>query len=148
MIQSCSDRNAICEDVKLWCLLMALTCAAFSTATAAQPRFEERHVQRLRYLSLIVTCNNKYPLYPERADQYAEYFRVELDNFTRLYGIVGTEAVKPALLNYVNAILGGPLTPRGQNVRDYCDEVERFGWIWLQACKGKDREFCKSIWQN
>jgi hypothetical protein len=134
--------------MKLWCLLLALTCAAFSTAISAQPVFEERHVQRLRYLSLIVTCNSKYPLYPERADQYTEYLAGEMDNFTRLYGITGTEAVKPSLDNYVNTILAGPLTPRGQNVRDYCDEVENFGWMWLQSCKGKDREFCNSIWKK
>jgi hypothetical protein len=134
--------------MKLWCLLTVLTFAAFSTVASAQARFEERQVQRLRYLTLIVTCNSKYPLYPERADQYTKYFRGELDNFTRLYGVTGTEAVKPTLLSYANTILAGPLTPRGQNVRDYCDEVERFGWIWLQACKGKDQEFCQSIWQK
>jgi hypothetical protein len=34
--QFCSDRTAVCEDVmKPWWLLMALTCAAFSTAITA-----------------------------------------------------------------------------------------------------------------
>jgi hypothetical protein len=134
--------------MKPWCLLLALTCATFSTPTSAQPRFEDRHVQRLRYLTLIVTCNNRHQLHPERADQYADYFRGELDNFTRLYGIGGTEAVKPELDHYMNIILTGPLTPRGQRVRDYCVEAESIGWNWLQACKGKDRELCQSIWKK
>ena len=71
-----------------------------------------------------------------------------MDNFTRLYGITGTEAVKPSLDNYVNTILAGPLTPRGQNVRDYCDEVENFGWMWLQSCKGKDQNFATPFWKK
>jgi hypothetical protein len=128
---------------------MALTCAAaFSTPSSARPAFEERHVQRLRYLTLISTCMDKYHLNRERADQFSAFFRGELQNFTRLYGSAAAEAVKPVLLDYANIILAGPLTPRGQNVRDYCDEVERIGWTWLQACKGKDREFCQSIWQK
>jgi hypothetical protein len=134
--------------MKLWCLLFALTCASFSSPTSAQPRFEERHVQRLRYLTLIVTCNDRHHLHPERADQFAEYLRGELDNFTRLYGIAGAEAVKRELRNFVNIILAGPYTPRGQNVRDYCIEAEGVGWIWLQACKGNDRESCQAIWKR
>jgi hypothetical protein len=31
--------------MKMWCLLMAVTCAAFSTATCAQPKFEERQAR-------------------------------------------------------------------------------------------------------
>jgi hypothetical protein len=134
--------------MKLCCLMLALTCAAFSTPASAQFKFEELHVQRLRYLTLIVTCNGKYQLHPERAHQYSEFLRGELDNFTRLYGIVGTESVKLELGKYTNIILGGPLTPRGQKVRDYCIEVDNIGWTWLQACKGKDRELCQSVWKK